>query len=128
MLAFFTEELSEGEIKVDIARKKGGEKADRKNKENDKAREIVFVFKRTWGYAKSEFSLGIWELKNFMSMHRGKDRDTLSSLYCSKAGERKQRKEINGYWLLLKRTEEGSLDRLWTSAILSVSLAQADDY
>lgn len=31
--------------KVSIARKKGGEKADRKNKESAKARKIVFVFK-----------------------------------------------------------------------------------
>lgn len=31
--------------KVSTARKKGGEKADRKNKESAKARKIVFVFK-----------------------------------------------------------------------------------
>lgn len=31
--------------KVDIARKKGGGKADRKNKESAKARKMVFVFK-----------------------------------------------------------------------------------
>lgn len=31
---------------LDIARKKGGEEADRKNKESAKARKIVFVFKR----------------------------------------------------------------------------------
>lgn len=32
--------------KADIARRKGGEQADRKNKESAKARKIVFVFKR----------------------------------------------------------------------------------
>lgn len=45
MLASFAEELSERQEKADIARRKGGEKADRKNKESAKARKIVFVFK-----------------------------------------------------------------------------------
>lgn len=31
--------------KADIARRKGGEKVDRKNKESAKTRKIVFVFK-----------------------------------------------------------------------------------
>jgi len=102
VLAFFTEELSE-RGKVELSRKKGWEKADRKNKESAKATEIVFVFNRTWGYAKSEFSLGTWELKKlFMSMHRSRaEGDTASSReqYYNKAEKRRQRKEINGYWL-----------------------------
>lgn len=67
--------------KAGIVRKKGGEKADRKNKASAKARKIVFVFKVELEVVPNRIFFRNLRAKNFMSILRSwAEGDTENSL------------------------------------------------